>query len=340
MLRPLVHIGYHKTGTTWLQRHLFGNRGLGLAKPLPMEKIRKVLIAPHALDFDPEACADKLRPRVEATAEGGLVPVLSAERLSGNPTSGGWDSKELAHRVAAVFPHARVLIVIREQRAMITSVYKRYVFRGGAGSVGEYFHPHVSRLRIPLFDFDHFLYHRLIGEYAELLGPDNVLVLPYELFIERPERFVDSVIRFAGATRRDDPAGLPFEDRANVSLSAISIGVMRPFNALFVGEWERGTPPALLPVGPAGRRLRSRTLPLSRRLGYIDALVPGRVARRAETRLRASIEAEIGSRYTQSNALTQEFVEEDLAGLRYAVAGQQLAARDASARSRASVPAA
>ena len=51
------------------------------------------------------------------------VPVISHERLSGYPHSGGHDSKEIAHRLAAVFPNAKVVIVIREQKSMILSNY-------------------------------------------------------------------------------------------------------------------------------------------------------------------------------------------------------------------------
>jgi len=49
------------------------------------------------------------------------VPVLSAERLSGNPDSGGYDSVHVAEYLAATFPEARVLIVIREQADMLVS---------------------------------------------------------------------------------------------------------------------------------------------------------------------------------------------------------------------------
>ena len=62
----------------------------------------------------------------------GLSPVVSFERFSGNPFSGGYDSKEIADRLVQVFPDARVLVVVREQRSMIVSTYKQYVREGGA----------------------------------------------------------------------------------------------------------------------------------------------------------------------------------------------------------------
>ena len=57
--------------------------------------------------------------------------MVSFPRLSGHPYSGGYDSRMIADRVAEVFPEARILIVIREQRSMIVSTYKQYVNAGG-----------------------------------------------------------------------------------------------------------------------------------------------------------------------------------------------------------------
>jgi hypothetical protein len=53
--------------------------------------------------------------------------VITDERLSGNPQSGGYDSRELADKTPRTFPDSKMLIVVREQTAIIYSSYKQYV---------------------------------------------------------------------------------------------------------------------------------------------------------------------------------------------------------------------
>ena len=52
---------------------------------------------------------------MKRAAESDSTPVLSAERLSGNPHSGGYDSLQTAERLHRLFPQAKVLVVVREQ---------------------------------------------------------------------------------------------------------------------------------------------------------------------------------------------------------------------------------
>ena len=65
VLRPLVHIGYHKTGTTWLQNHLFARQDAGFFVPFDRKTtLNRILIEPYPLVFDADAARDALRPEV------------------------------------------------------------------------------------------------------------------------------------------------------------------------------------------------------------------------------------------------------------------------------------
>lgn len=130
-MRPLIHIGYHKTATTWLQRSVFVSRDAGFALAGSSRDLPSYFANIHSFAFDPTAARDKFGPRVERAEEEGLVPALSAERLSGDPHRGGFDGKLVADRLAETFPEARVLVVFREQGSMLYSLYKQYMKRGG-----------------------------------------------------------------------------------------------------------------------------------------------------------------------------------------------------------------
>src|SRR3954452_278013 len=97
-MQPLLHIGYHKTGSTFLQKRVFPNPGFSLvAKP---RALSFTFVKSEPFGFDAHAARETLRPGIEEAKESGLMPVLSAKRLSGPPHSGGHDSEQIANRLA------------------------------------------------------------------------------------------------------------------------------------------------------------------------------------------------------------------------------------------------
>ncbi len=303
----LIHAGYPKTGSSWIQRFLFQNSDAGFA-PLFGEDVSmrgavmKVMILPNALVFDPIDSLKHFHPAILEVTGKGLVPVLSHERLAGTPHSGGYDSKELANRLAAVFPGAKVLLVIREQKSMIVSTYKQYVRNGGPCSLGGYLRPPRSDGRMPLFDFGYFEYHRLVGYYQELFGQANVLVLPYEQFRDDPKGFVWTIVTFAGAKARPGTVeGLSYSTREYPGLSGFSIAIKRRLNRI-VGRRDSVNPQVLIPIS------RGRELVLERFLKRLEAVVPGSFHKALDQRLTAAVFRAIGDRYTRSNSLLAELL--------------------------------
>lgn len=310
----LIHIGYHKTGTNWIKDEVFAREEFGLTLPFTRkQEISAELVFPNALDFDAERARARFGPALEEAEARGLVPVVSAERLCGSPHSGGYDSKEIADRLAATFGEAKVLIVIREQRAMVLSTYLQYVRAGGTASLRDYLEPpDRGRARLPMFSFAHFEYDRLAGYYRRLFGDGNVHVLPYELFRSDPPEFVRSVLRFIGVPEPRDEvlAALPYGARRNVSFSGASLRLRRAFNFLFVRDRVNVTP--IFPVERAGRRWGPR-------LERIDARLPRAIRGPFDRRLQARTAEIVGDRYRESNARTQLLAAADLAAFGYDV---------------------
>ncbi len=303
----LVHVGYHKTGSTWLQQSLFTDAESRFRLPFGRLDVNERIVAPNHLVFDAQPARDFFEPELEAARAAQRIPVISNERLVGNPHSGGWDSRILAERLRAVFPEARVLLILREQRSVIRSIYFQYVREGGPMSLAGYLHPpRAGAYRIPLFDFDHYAYHRLVTLHQELFGRDRVLVLPYELLSARPRDFVERLCAFAGA---DVPEQLSNAPR-NVSLSAFSVALKRRLNRFFVRD--RLNPGAPLAFDRANWALVRATAILDRHL-------PAAIARRFEGRIRDSIEDEVGDRYASSNQESSERIGIDLSEYGYSI---------------------
>jgi hypothetical protein len=303
----LIHIGYHKAGSSWLQQHLFDREsaGFGWLGKSARNPVRR-FVDDDPLDFDAAALRAELGPLLDRQRRRGLLPVVSMERLSGHPFSGGYDCKEIADRLVAVLPEGRVLVVVREQRSMIVSTYKQYVRAGGAAGPEQFLDPPRSKSRrVPWFDARYFEYDRLLRHYVALFGSERVLCLPFEQFVSDGPAFVGAIVRFAGTAPGDGALdGLPFDNRSNRAPSTVGTERRRLRNKLGVRSELNPTPV----FGPKA----FATIPpelLER------AIRPRAGAEELDRRLRETVDAFVGDRYAESNRRTAELARLDLAAL-------------------------
>ncbi len=180
-----LHIGYHKTGTTFLQRRI-------LPKVCDNALIATdVSYVAESEAYDPDAFVDDLC-RQGLDANGGKT-VVSQEVLSGrgdgNPI---WDPLRIRARLAETFSQAKVLIVVRNQFDYVLSPYAyRVVIRGlERRSLDGFLEKRFEWLKRIL------RYDRLVARYQGQFGRERVLVLPYELLRREPGRFVDQILGF------------------------------------------------------------------------------------------------------------------------------------------------
>lgn len=325
-LQPLVHVGYHKTGTTWLQRELF-QPSSGFSPVGSRPEVIEALIAPHHFSFDP-AVARAQFEQWWSNGDQSLVPVVSMERLSGSPHFGRYDSAEIAHRLAATFPTAKVLLVIRRQHDAIVSGHRQYVKVGGARSLAGYLQPVWSN-SAHQFDMAAFDYFPLVSLYDELFGTDRVCVLPYEQFRDAPVEFVRRIVEFAGLPETDEIDETVGRRRsgvaANRALSAGTVDVKRLINRVMARPSPfNPTPPIAL--GPLWHQR------VDRRWYQLDRRVPSWFNRRADARDRSVVREAVGHRFAMSNRLLAERMDVDLAGYGYDVADPMIGGGRKNAR--------
>lgn len=298
---PLFHVGYVKTGSTWLQRFVTNKRELGLTEVLERPVIRSLIVHPNELWYDAEAVRAAYEPRARAAGADGLTPVLTHERLSGNPISGGYDAAIIARRLHELAPDARIVLVIREQRAHLMSIYAEYVAGGGALPIDEFVEP-LEGSQVPLFDRRFLEFDRLIAVYQSLFGRERVLVLPFELLRRDRLAFCNRILTFAGR----GPAGSVPEDVVRQSVGSIGVGLRRRFNR--VATRNRITPGGLLHVESLPRVVRA-----------LDRLFPASAQSAARARMQSRIAQLVGDGYARSNARTEELTGLDLDAFGYPV---------------------
>lgn len=311
---PLLHIGFHKTASTFLQNELFGDAAAGFASPpAPRHRIVRDVVVPDPLAYDAAAVRGRYAPFMREAAEAGLVPVVSHERLSGYPSAGGRDRVEVAGRLAQTFPGARVLVVVREQRALIRSWYAQHVSDGGVEGVERFLKtPEPQLNRKPAFAFAFYEFDRLVAHYQALFGRERVLVLPFETLRADPAAFLSRVATFCGQPAVAEAGAR----RVNAARPLLMQAAQRPLNFLF---YHNELSPGALAHIPRFHKRYARLLPVWR------ALSPAPLERRLDARLRARIDRVVGDRYAASNARLQGLTGEPLGALGYATAARPLA---------------
>lgn len=222
------HIGYHKTGTSWLQRCYFEPHPrihlINDARQPWNDPVIRYLVATREGTFDPDKCRE-LIGRAAVDVPDGEVAMFSAERLSGHPYSGGFDSFRIASRISASVPDAKILIIIRDQVEMIKSMYKELVAEGYPGRVRDLFR--TDHWRAAAFDLAFYEYDLLINHYLKHFSAGSVNVQRYEDLRAEPLMFLENVSRFLGA---GDFAESDTDNRVNVSLRNGVVPVARFLN--------------------------------------------------------------------------------------------------------------
>lgn len=231
--RIAVHIGYHKTATTWLQREIFPRhprlRPLVTGSPHGNPFLAEI-IGRADRDFDADRAREILVEQCAALAPSPEdVVVISAERLSGHAATGGYDAVRIADRLHAVVPDAKVFFAVREQVEMIESEYRQLVLEGSPAKLSVLLHRTPTWFDVG-FDLGHYEYDRLADAYAVRFGSTQVQVFAFELISRDQAGFLGQLARFLEVA--DWPA-LPADvltGRVNRGISPRLLGLRRAMN--------------------------------------------------------------------------------------------------------------
>jgi hypothetical protein len=263
-----VHIGFHKTATTWLQDEVFPRHGRlhpYVSGPVWDDPFLRCIVAESDREFDARRARETYEKGLErlGTIRPGDVVVVSAERLSGHAASGGYDTVRIARRLHATLPEARVLMVVRSQIDMIESEYRQLVGEGYRGPISSLWSTDAWK-RVQ-FDLGHYEYDTLVREYQQLFGGENVAVFSYEGVLAHRRAFLDRLAAFVGVEpfelgddvgERDVHPGLPNRGIGLLRrLNHFRRTELNPFPIFNMGKWWRGPIVAVARLLPRRRHL-------------------------------------------------------------------------------------
>ena len=229
----LVHIGFYKSASTWLQKRYFVET-YGFERVMDSLRLQLNVLAPQGEDYQPQAIRAELAEAFSGAQQRGLCPVISSEGLSGDLVRGGHTQAELAHRMSEVLGDSpRILLVVREQRQLLRSAYKTLGYFGESRPVDKLLQA-LAAGEAPRFHPQFLCFDQLVKTYHDLFSPEAVLVLPYEQFCQRPLEFLTRIRQHAGLPEAGDSlfADLPLSQRLNANEPLGFIEAQRLINKL------------------------------------------------------------------------------------------------------------
>ena len=176
----VIHIGYHKSASTLLQKEVFPR--LAVPYVFLADSQRMMLETESTEAFDPAAFQKAMHEAAASDGSDGLL--ISHEALTGHPHGRHKSEPEVvAQNLKAAFPEARILVVVRNPMEYLTSIYTyRVAIKGVEYRSFDRFLDEDGARGL----FEHLEYHKLVSRYMELFGRDRVLVVPMEYLHGKP----------------------------------------------------------------------------------------------------------------------------------------------------------
>lgn len=304
----LIHVGLHKTATTWMQQRIFSALdGSQIAYCGDTARIHGAFVMPPAGRFSVAAALDILAPVLERARALDRPVVLSDEALGGLPFRQKYFREAAAQRIRKTFPDARILVTVREQSAVIYSMYGEYIKYGNSSSLRQFLaQPPAGSVFHPILDLSFYDYERAHRLYAGLFGARNVLMLPMEWTTANPAAALGRLSALIGR-ELTAPAAADTAAPRNEAWSIPAREVARLLN--------RTVPQDSRWLGPTAG-LASRLTPMAI-ASRINRWTRHHGGRSRIAREKALVAAALGDSYAGSNARLAARLELDLKALGY-----------------------
>ncbi len=288
----LLHVGYIKTGTTYLQQTIFADESLGFAL-VGGDQNRALLVswfrARNDYDFDAEALKTEMRALEEPIRMRGLIPVWSEETLLGDPLVSDYCGPAILAQLKQLDLDVKVLITIRRQEGFALSGY-REALRYGRYRMRDFIGTGKEELSMrPILRPEFLCYDIALAHYRNTFGAANCTALPLEMLRSDPVGYANVICRLMD---RPDATNVDAAPR-NVGRGATALTVARVLNGLYT-------------VSPLTFQRSLTHRMVDKVLNIINRLAPAALDRRIETTWRKQIDDAYENRFADSNRRLEE----------------------------------
>lgn len=217
MPNHLIHIGYPKAGSTYLQRWFAVNPQLCYAEGGILGFDSVFQIARQAVQpcgdwlYRVTSCEDLSSPPLATSVMGDHIQAGNLEQIGELKSQ---ERKRVCASLAELFPDATILLVTRGFRSFLLSGYSQYLREGGHAD----FETSMRALKnTPMATDICCNYDELIGWYSEAFA-GRIIVLPYELLRDKPLAYIQALEAALGLQHCP-----PLQERVNPSLSPVEL---------------------------------------------------------------------------------------------------------------------
>jgi hypothetical protein len=205
----------------------------------------------------------------------------------------GYGNFHVADVLATAFPEARVIILHREQTAMVTSLYKHSLRSHWRYSLDAFMDQSpLNRGMAPILNYGYLEYSWLLAHYLARFERRRVLALPFELVRQGPE-WARTLSSFLGIEVQPEW----FVERENPGFAAATTNGKRFMNYLI--------PDGPEPNGsPIGRFVNSAAY-------QMDSRLPARCREFSDHKLRVRVGRLLGTAFDADNARLAQLTGED-----------------------------
>lgn len=294
-----LHVGYHKTATTFMQQSIFPNmKNVNYIHPEHiMEDLRRL-----RLNKLTDEHMDSLRDYFDSfTDEKPLL--ISYEGLSGSPFAPKKVKRQTAilKDLRRLFPSpdydVYILVGLREQVDLLTSLYVQHIHQGGVMSAAKFIEycRHNESLQ-------NFHYHSYLKTIEELFGEDHLHIMVYEHFRRDSTNELMKLLNFMGEPDIPDYKAVKSVRKMNKSFGTMQVAAGRQMNRLFKTPIHPEGPLALIKL-PHRNYLPTRYI-LQNKLSYW--------LHYKKYQLPDSLQSDLKAVYADSNAALSEDYELNL----------------------------
>lgn len=209
-MSQIIHIGFPKTGTTWMQENLYPLISNYYFDKHDFKKMFLYGTKETILDYKNKISKIKNL-------------IISAETLSTNKNSNFINWQEKANKLHETFDSPKIIIFIRNQLDVIPALYSDHIKNGGTLSFNDFIKQSESRLML-------WNYYNQIKYYINLFSKKNVFVFMFEDFKKNPNLFITNFCKLFDF--KIDIGNLNFKSQ-NKSYNKIILKLSRKTNHIF-----------------------------------------------------------------------------------------------------------
>jgi len=201
----ILHVGMHKTGTTFLQWNVFHFVDANYLWHVFYKSWLKDLLNPEK-----KVNYDKIKNKLSSILKDDKINIISEENIYTYQFTKKDDRFVLLDRIKKVFPEAKIIIGIRKKEENLISWYVEYVAVGGVLDFQGFLDKHLNLKKLD--------YEPYIKKLNEYYGKENVFVYTLDELRKNQDAVVKNLCKFMGIESpkkyRKKPARVGYGPRA------------------------------------------------------------------------------------------------------------------------------